>query len=193
LYYYLEGTFDGCEVSHISRSSNEEADNLENIGSQCLPVPPGVFWEEIIERSIKETKSSGSSKQKHHTTVGPAAETEAVEDTPEPEEIMMVEVHATIFGIHVKQNTTRRCARGMKDSSTVQTLCGSRKEIVQEKHIRHFAKVCYPPRRTSHTARHPRESLWSSCQKQSHSSQSLLHRVLLVNNCRGCKGHHQTM
>jgi hypothetical protein len=61
LYYYLEGTFDGCEVSHISRSRNEEADNLENIGSQCLPVPPGVFWEEIIERSIKETKSLGSS------------------------------------------------------------------------------------------------------------------------------------
>jgi ribonuclease HI len=43
LYYYLEGTFDGCEVSHISRASNEEADNLANIGSQCLLVPPGVF------------------------------------------------------------------------------------------------------------------------------------------------------
>jgi ribonuclease HI len=56
LYYYLEGTFNGCEVSHVSRSSNEEADNLANIGSQCLPVPPGVFWEEIIEWSIKENK-----------------------------------------------------------------------------------------------------------------------------------------
>jgi ribonuclease HI len=43
LYYYLEGTFNGCEVSHISRTSNEEADNLANIGSQSLPVPPGVF------------------------------------------------------------------------------------------------------------------------------------------------------
>jgi ribonuclease HI len=40
LYYYLEGTFDRCEVSHVNRSSNEEADNLANIGSQCLPVPP---------------------------------------------------------------------------------------------------------------------------------------------------------
>jgi ribonuclease HI len=37
LYYYLEGTFDGCEVSHITRS---------------------FFWEEIIERSIKSSKSS---------------------------------------------------------------------------------------------------------------------------------------
>jgi ribonuclease HI len=33
LYHYLEATFDGCEVSHISRNSNEEADNLANIGS----------------------------------------------------------------------------------------------------------------------------------------------------------------
>jgi ribonuclease HI len=56
LYYYLEGTFDGCEVSHVSRASNEEADNLANIGSQCLLVPQGVFWEEIIERSIKSNK-----------------------------------------------------------------------------------------------------------------------------------------
>jgi hypothetical protein len=44
LYYYLEGTFDGCKVSHISRTSNEEADNLANIGSQCLPVLLGVFF-----------------------------------------------------------------------------------------------------------------------------------------------------
>jgi ribonuclease HI len=43
LYYYLEGTFDGCEVSHVSRSSNEEVNNLANIRSQCLPIQPGVF------------------------------------------------------------------------------------------------------------------------------------------------------
>jgi hypothetical protein len=84
LYYYLEATFDGCKVSHIGRSSNEEADTLANIRSQCLPVPPGLFWQEIIERSIKETKSLGSSKQKQHTT--------AEEDVPELEEVMMVEV-----------------------------------------------------------------------------------------------------
>jgi hypothetical protein len=63
LYYYLEGTFDGCEVSQVSRASNKEADNLANIGSQCLLVPPGVFWEEIVERSIKENKTLSSSKQ----------------------------------------------------------------------------------------------------------------------------------
>jgi ribonuclease HI len=35
LYYYLEVTFNGCKVSHISRTSNEEADVIANIGSQC--------------------------------------------------------------------------------------------------------------------------------------------------------------
>jgi ribonuclease HI len=42
VYNELEKTFDGCEVNHISRLSNDEADVLANIGSQCLPIPPGV-------------------------------------------------------------------------------------------------------------------------------------------------------
>jgi ribonuclease HI len=63
LYYYLEGTFDGCKVSHVSRASNEEANNLANIRSQCLPIPQGVFWEEIIERSIKNNKTSTTEEQ----------------------------------------------------------------------------------------------------------------------------------
>jgi hypothetical protein len=40
-------------VTHIGRESNEEADNLANIGSKCLPIPPGVFFEEIFGRSVK--------------------------------------------------------------------------------------------------------------------------------------------
>jgi ribonuclease HI len=84
LYYYLEGTFDGCKVSHVSRASNEEADNLANIGSQCLPVPQGVFWEEIIERSIKNSKTS--------TTEGQLTESGAAKIlAAEPEEVMMIE------------------------------------------------------------------------------------------------------
>jgi hypothetical protein len=88
----LEGTFDGCEVSHVSRSSNEEADNLANIGSQYLPIPPGVFWEEIIERSIKDNKMLSFGKQKQSTTAGLGADKESTEGTPEPEKVMMVEV-----------------------------------------------------------------------------------------------------
>jgi hypothetical protein len=84
LYYYLEGTFDGCEVSHVSRASNEEADNLENIGSQCLPVPQGVFWEKIIERSIKNSKTSTTKGQ---ATGSGAGKTSAAE----PEEVMIIE------------------------------------------------------------------------------------------------------
>jgi hypothetical protein len=53
MYDKLEGDFEGCKVMHIGRESNEEADNLANIGSKCLPIPPGVFFEEIFERSVK--------------------------------------------------------------------------------------------------------------------------------------------
>jgi hypothetical protein len=53
MYDKLKGKFEGCEVTHIGRESNEEADNLANIGSKCLPILPGVFFEEIFERSIK--------------------------------------------------------------------------------------------------------------------------------------------
>jgi hypothetical protein len=88
LYYYLEGTFDGCEVSHVSRASNEEADNLANIKSQCLPVPQGVFWEEIIERSIKSNKTSTTEEQGQHQATGSGA---GKASTSEPEEVMMIE------------------------------------------------------------------------------------------------------
>jgi ribonuclease HI len=53
MYDKLKGEFEGCEVMHIDRESNEEADNLANVGSRCLPIPPGVFFEEIFERSIE--------------------------------------------------------------------------------------------------------------------------------------------
>jgi hypothetical protein len=68
LYYYLKGTFNGCKVLHVSRASNEEVDNLANIRSQCLPIPPGVFWEEIIERSIKHNKTSTIGEPGQHPT-----------------------------------------------------------------------------------------------------------------------------
>jgi ribonuclease HI len=53
MYDKLEGNFEGCEVTHIGIESNEETDNLANIGSKCLPIPLGVFFEEIFKRSIK--------------------------------------------------------------------------------------------------------------------------------------------
>jgi ribonuclease HI len=53
MYDKLEGNFEGCEVTHIGRKSNKEADNMANIESKCLLIPPGVFVEEIFERSVK--------------------------------------------------------------------------------------------------------------------------------------------
>jgi hypothetical protein len=91
LYYYLEGTFDGCEVSHVSRASNEEADNLANIGSQCLHIPPGAFWEEIIERSIKSSKSSTLGEPSQHPMTGSGAGKPGTGSIEEPEEVMMIE------------------------------------------------------------------------------------------------------
>jgi hypothetical protein len=91
LYYYLEGTFDGCEVSHISRAINKEADNLENIGSQCLPISLRVFWEEIVERSIKGSKTSTSGEPSQHATIGSGAGKPGTESTAEPEGVMMIE------------------------------------------------------------------------------------------------------
>jgi hypothetical protein len=53
MYDKVEGNLEGCEVTHIGRESNEEADSLANIGSKCLPIPPGVFFKEIFERFVK--------------------------------------------------------------------------------------------------------------------------------------------
>ena len=64
-YNELEMLFDGCEVNHISRLSNDEADVLANIGSQCLAIPPGVFWEEIAERSTKPKKAQKKQKERN--------------------------------------------------------------------------------------------------------------------------------
>jgi hypothetical protein len=93
LYYYLEGTFDGCEVSHVSRVSNKEADVLANIRSQCSSIPPGLFWEEIIERSNLVVKPLGSRKPKQRMkNSGAEIAEEESSDEPEPEDVMMIEV-----------------------------------------------------------------------------------------------------
>jgi hypothetical protein len=60
LYNLLEGEFDGCELSHIGRGSNEEADTLANIGSTHSPIPPGVFLEQIDHRSTKAPHSGAA-------------------------------------------------------------------------------------------------------------------------------------
>jgi hypothetical protein len=163
LYYYLEGTFDGCEVSHVSRASNEEADNLANIGSQCLPIPQGVFWEEIIEISIKNSKASTTGEQvQSHDDRG--------------------NLDATILGVYGKQNTTRRYSTSKKDNTTIQGFRRVARKIIQEKYNRRFAMVRYSSRRIRNLKGHPRRGMWASRLQQSHCSQSLSCSFLLAYN-----------
>jgi ribonuclease HI len=89
LYNELEKMFDGCEVNHISRLNNDEADVLANIGSQCLAVPPGVFWEEISERSTKPKKVQKQPKKKEASAKGSGAPMES-DDEGEPHEVMVI-------------------------------------------------------------------------------------------------------
>jgi ribonuclease HI len=60
MYQSMEDKFEGFELKHIGRASNEEADALANIGSTCSHIPDGVFYEVITQRSIK-VKNLGSS------------------------------------------------------------------------------------------------------------------------------------
>jgi hypothetical protein len=78
MYNKLEDNFEGCEVTHIGRESNEKADNLYNFGSKCLPIPPGVFFEDIFERSVKikatVDPALATRSGANHTSPAPAAE-----------------------------------------------------------------------------------------------------------------------
>ena len=96
LYDKLEVSFDGCELRHIGRGSNEEADELANIGSTRAPTPPGVFLEKISHRSIdnkrREPKDLGASSED-----GPQHFEKAEEDTDnmdvergEPHELVLL-------------------------------------------------------------------------------------------------------
>jgi hypothetical protein len=78
-------------VTHIGRESNEEVDNLANIRSTGLPIPSGVFFEEIFERSVKIKPATdpalatrSGAKQANPT---PAARTE---DLPKDAAIVML-------------------------------------------------------------------------------------------------------
>jgi hypothetical protein len=53
-----------------------------------LPVPQGVFWEEIIERSIKNSKTSTTEEQGQHQAAGSGAGKASIAET---EEVMMIE------------------------------------------------------------------------------------------------------
>ena len=97
LYDTLEGDFDGCELRHIGRESNEEADALANIGSTCAPIPPGVFLERICERSIKPKAAEKKTSAATDSGATPPNEPMALDDLEldtgleGPMSVMMIE------------------------------------------------------------------------------------------------------
>ena len=88
VYNEFEKTFDGCEVNHVSRLSNDEADVLANIGSHCLPIPPGVFWEEISERSTRPKKAPKQPKKKDKVYLSYITRKEIPEDPVEARRVI---------------------------------------------------------------------------------------------------------
>ena len=85
LYNMMEGEFEGCELRHIGRESNEEADMLANLGSIKSPIPPGIFLERIEHRSIKPKRTTPKSpvqaKGKTPSTEDPTVEVLLIEPT----------------------------------------------------------------------------------------------------------------
>ena len=85
MYDLVEGSFDDCELMHVGRASNEEADTLANIGSTCAPIQPGVLFEQIFKRSIKvKTTSPPSPKVADPLGAAPSTSTKAPDAPEEP-------------------------------------------------------------------------------------------------------------
>nr|XP_051202280.1 uncharacterized protein LOC127315878 [Lolium perenne] len=90
LYQNMEPKFEGCELKHIGRASNEEAGALANIGSTCSSIPDGVFYEVITQRSIKE-KASASPKPSDGGS-GASSQQDVEEPPPRPtEQVLLLE------------------------------------------------------------------------------------------------------
>ncbi|XP_010240777.1 uncharacterized protein LOC104585552 [Brachypodium distachyon] len=100
LYNVLEGQFEGCDLRHIGRNSNDEADSLANIGSTRSPIPSGVFLEIIHQRSIKEKNTSSPKKLTPIDGEQKPLDPDSPDDLAvatgeeEPDEVLMVEPEA---------------------------------------------------------------------------------------------------
>lgn len=90
LYQNMEAKFEGCELKHIGRANNEEADTLANIGSMCSPILDGVFYEVITQRSIKEKASAPPKPSADESEANPQ---QAVEESPprSTEQVLLLE------------------------------------------------------------------------------------------------------
>src|SRR5438132_14060247 len=58
----LEGTFDGLELPHVLCNDNNEADELAKMGSRWVPVPTGVFVQQLHQPTINEEPTEPAEK-----------------------------------------------------------------------------------------------------------------------------------
>ena len=82
MYQSMEAKFEGCELKHIGRASNEEADALANIGSTCSSIPDGVFYEVITQRTIKVKTSAPPKKLAADLGAAPQNDVEEITSGP---------------------------------------------------------------------------------------------------------------
>jgi hypothetical protein len=81
-------------VTHIGRESNEEVDSLANVRSKCLPIPPGVFFEEIFERFVKIKPAAVDPALATRSGAGATKDSPALEHndlTKQAAQIMLIE------------------------------------------------------------------------------------------------------
>ncbi|KAK1697891.1 hypothetical protein QYE76_014588 [Lolium multiflorum] len=75
-------------VSTVLMVEREEEGKLHGVQRSCLAIPPGVFWEEIAERSTKAKKQQKEEKGEKAS----GAQTVPSEGEEEPHMIMMVQI-----------------------------------------------------------------------------------------------------
>jgi ribonuclease HI len=146
LYYYLEGTFNGCEVLHGSRASCEEADNL----AKRVPMLTHTT-RSLLGRNHREINKEQQNFDYRRTRPAPSNRLGGWQAWPRKHSRTRRSyddrrnLDAAIPGIHSKQGTTRRHSRSKKDNTTIQGFRRVTRETIQEKHNGHpdvYACVC---------------------------------------------------
>ena len=66
LYNMMEGEFEGWELRHIRRESNEEADMLANLGSTKSQIPPGIILNTGQSNQSRQLQSHPHKLKRRH-------------------------------------------------------------------------------------------------------------------------------
>jgi hypothetical protein len=128
-----------------------------------------MFWEEIIERSIKNKKTLTTEEQVQHQATSSGAGNRG---TAKPEEVMMIEETwmQPYLAYMINKTLPEDTVEAKKDNMAIKGFCRVTREAVQEKYNGRPATVRYSSRRTGNIKRHPRRSMQTSRKQQSYCS-----------------------